>query len=52
MASSGKLSDRKQPGIKTYCFWIYDGSELIDKSIARDRYREENIICRNCKGCQ
>ena len=52
MISSGRLSDRKQFRIKTYCFWISEGNVFIDKSEAKGKYVATNLICRNCKGCQ
>lgn len=52
MISSGRLSDKKQHLVKTYCFWIGEGDLYVDKKTASDKYRKENIICRNCKGCQ
>ena len=52
MISSGRLSDRKQFRIKTYCFWIGEGNVFVDKGVARDKYSPVNMICRECKGCQ
>lgn len=52
MISSGRLSDRKQHRVKTCCFWIEEGNIYVDKEEAKDKYVPNNIICRNCKGCQ
>ena len=52
MISSGRLSDRKQHKIKTYCFWIGEGNVYVDKKVAKDHFVEENLVCRACKGCQ
>lgn len=52
MISSGRLSDRKQFRVKTYCFYIMEGNVYVDKFVAKDKYKEDNLVCRNCKGCQ
>ena len=52
MISSGRLSDRKQYRIKTYCFWIGDGELFVDKKEALSRYDKDNLICNACQGCQ
>lgn len=52
MISSGRLRDRDQDRIKTYCFWIGEGNVFIEKNVAKDKYVVTNLVCRSCMGCQ
>ena len=45
-------SDEKQDEVKTYCFWIDQGDVFVLKSIAKEKYNRNNIVCEVCQGCQ